>query len=272
MSKLGCGILIVVVLVALLPFALVARSRAIRSKKGAVHPVLDMDQQARKNAQSPSPMFADGRAMRPQIDGVLAREDITLQPETLNDPINPRVIGKPLSLTDPTTHANIMLGRVRPAAMTDDQFNAIKPPTDDAAIAKDTTFYVKTIPLQIPVTPEFIRRGQDRFDIYCFPCHGQSGYGDGPVAIRAKSLQDAPPTNDPTAASAWVQPQNLNEPKILTRTDGHLFNTITHGIRTMPPYDKQISILDRWSIISYVRALQKSQNADISPATRPRSH
>ena len=207
-------------------------------------------------------MFADGRAMRPEIEGTLAREDLTLQPEILNDPLNPRLIGKPLSLTDPTNHANITLGRIRPADMPDAHFNALKPPTDDTAIAKDATFYIKTIPLQIPVTQDFIRRGQERFNIYCAPCHGQSGYGDGPIALRAKSLQDAPPISDPTAASAWVQPQNLHEPKILTRTDGHLFNTITNGIRTMPPYDKQISILDRWSITAYLRALQKSQNTE----------
>jgi len=243
MSKLGCGIFAVVVLLALLPFALVARSRAIRSDKGAVHMVFDMDRQPRQNTQSPSPMFADGRAMRPHIQGTIAREDL-------------------ISLTDPTTYANITLGRVRPADMTDEQFNALKPPIEDAAIAKDTTFYVKIIPLQIPVTHDFIRRSQERFNIYCAPCHGQSGYGDGPVAIRAKSLQNAPPTDDPTAGAAWVQPQNLNDPKIHTRTDGHLFNTITNGIRSMPPYDKQISILDRWSITAYVRALQKSQNTE----------
>ncbi|MCL2640529.1 MAG: cytochrome c [Phycisphaerales bacterium] len=247
MSKLGCGIFAILFLTALLPFALIARSRAIRSEKRAIHMVFDMDRQPRQNPQAPSPMFADGRAMRPHILGTIAREDLILPH---------------LSLSDPTTHANIMLGRVRPADMTDEQFDTLKPPLEDATIAKDTTFYIKTIPLKIPVTHDFSNRGRERFNIYCAPCHGQSGYGDGPVAIRAKSLQTAPPTDDPTAAAAWVEPQNLHDPKILTRTDGHIFNTITHGIRTMPPYDKQIPILDRWSIVAYTRALQKSQNAE----------
>jgi mono/diheme cytochrome c family protein len=58
-----------------------------------------------------------------------------------------------------------------------------------------------------------------------------------------------------------VTPQNLHEPKIAGRPDGHIFNTITNGIRTMAPYDKQIGTEDRWAIVAYVRALQRSQNA-----------
>src|SRR5205823_2858225 len=107
---------------------------------------------------------------------------------------------------------------------------------------------------------------QERFNIYCAPCHGQSGYGDGPVALRAKSLKDAGVAD---AASAWVDPQNLHEAKIHTRPDGHIFNTITNGARTMPPYDKQISVLDRWAIIAYVRALEKSQNETNAPLPAP---
>ena len=111
-----------------------------------------------------------------------------------------------------------------------------------------------------------MHRGQERFNIYCLPCHGASGYGDGPVAQRAKGLQDA--GTDPTAASGWVQPQNLNEAKILSRPDGHIFNTITNGIRNMPAYDKQISVPDRWAIVAYLRAVERSQNArsgDLTP-------
>ena len=64
-------------------------------------------------------------------------------------------------------------------------------------------------------------------------------------------------------------PQNLNEAKISTRPDGSIFNTVSNGARTMPPYDKQISVPDRWAIVAYVRALEHSQNADLkdlSPA------
>ena len=56
-------------------------------------------------------------------------------------------------------------------------------------------------------------------------------------------------------------PQNLNEQKIIDRPDGHIFNTITNGVRNMPAYDKQVGVTDRWYIVAYVRALERSQNA-----------
>jgi hypothetical protein len=78
------------------------------------------------------------------------------------------------------------------------------------------------------------------------------------VYYRSKAIKEA---GVPGRESQLTDPQNLHDPKILSRPDGHIFNTITNGIRTMPPYDKQITILDRWAIVSYIRALQNSQNA-----------
>jgi mono/diheme cytochrome c family protein len=155
--------------------------------------------------------------------------------------------------------------------MTDEQFNAAKPVnlTNDKAtdddIAKDT-FYVATIPPQFKVTPDFIHRGQERFTIYCAPCHGNSGYGDGPIMHRSALIKDA---GAPGRESTLTDPQNLHDPKIHSRPDGHIFNTITNGVRTMPPYDKQISIRDRWAIVAYVRALQNSQNAPADLGGKP---
>src|ERR1039458_7212777 len=105
MAKIGYGIIAVVILLAMLPFAFIARSRASRSENLAVHLVRDMDQQPKKKTQSPSPMFADGRSMRPQIEGTLAQEDLFLHPEILNDPDNPRIIDNndtPIDLKDPS--------------------------------------------------------------------------------------------------------------------------------------------------------------------------
>ena len=142
---------------------------------------------------------------------------------------------------------------------TDDKFDALNPPTSDQDLAKDNGFYVRIIPNEVKVTPEFLHRGQERFNIYCAPCHGMAGYGDGMVNARAQALMAVG-----ADGTAWTQPQNLIEPKIISRPDGSLFNTITNGIRTMPPYDKQITVIDRWAIVAYVRALQHSQHA--SPA------
>ena len=161
------------------------------------------------------------------------------------------------TIDSPEKYAALVLGRVRPAGMTDEQFGAMVPPAkpDD----QEQMFYVKTIPAQIAVTMDFLKRGQERFIIYCSPCHGQSGYGDGMVARRAKGLQDA----GSDAASGWVTPKNYHDDEMRQRPDGHIFNTITNGIRTMPPYDKQITVMDRWAIVAYVRALQRSQDAQL---------
>src|SRR5665213_1675753 len=160
MSKLGLSILAVIFMATLIPFVFVARSRASKSSNSAIHLVLDMDDQPKKKAQSPSPVFKDGRAMRPHIEGTLAKEDLFLEPEMLNDADNPRLVNgsdTPISLANPTVYAALTLGRIRPPGMTDEQFNATKPnskATDDE-IASDTQFYVKTIPSQLKVTPDF---------------------------------------------------------------------------------------------------------------------
>jgi len=106
----------------------------------------------------------------------------------------------------------------------------------------------------MPVSAELLHRGKQRYEIFCTPCHGSAGYGDGIVARRAERLQEP----------AWVPPSSFHVAPALTRPDGHIFNTITHGIRNMPAYGSQIPVEDRWAIVTYVRALQRSQ---ASPAS-----
>ncbi len=117
------------------------------------------------------------------------------------------------------------------------------------ASGKRGSEFCSDIPL--PVTAEFLRRGQGRFQVYCTPCHGQAGYGDGLVAQRAQNLQE----------TAWVPPASLHDPLVRQRLAGQLFDTIRNGVRTMPAYGRQVSVEDSWSIVAYVRALQRSQNA-----------
>jgi len=111
--------------------------------------------------------------------------------------------------------------------------------------------WIEAIPMEL--SPPLLERGRQRFDIYCSPCHGLAGYGDGMVAKRADQLQEG----------TWTPPTSLHTDLVRTRPDGHLFNTISHGIRNMPSYGSQISVDDRWAIVAYVRALQRSQNATI---------
>jgi mono/diheme cytochrome c family protein len=108
--------------------------------------------------------------------------------------------------------------------------------------------------LPLPVTEALMNRGRERYGIFCAPCHGLSGYGDGMVARRADKLQEG----------TWVPPTSYHTAAVRARPVGHIFNTITNGIRTMPPYGPQIPVEDRWAIAAYVRALQRSQDAHLA--------
>ncbi|MFO0693588.1 MAG: cytochrome c [Polyangiales bacterium] len=97
-----------------------------------------------------------------------------------------------------------------------------------------------------------VARGQQRFNVYCTPCHAQSGDGQSMVARRAERLSLI-------GQSGSFQPPSLHDPRIRHIPDGQLYATITNGIRTMPAYRHSIPQDDRWAIVAYVRALQLSQ-------------
>ncbi len=124
--------------------------------------------------------------------------------------------------------------------------------TDDpfyrGRVQGDTTF-VTEFPVQVDST--LMARGRERFEIYCTPCHGLSGNGNGMVNIRAAAL----------AEGTWTPPTDLRSKNVVERPVGHIYNTITNGIRNMPSYKDQIKPRDRWAIVAYVRALQLSRNA-----------
>jgi Cytochrome C oxidase, cbb3-type, subunit III len=105
--------------------------------------------------------------------------------------------------------------------------------------------YIKTIPLE--VTHTFIKRGQQRYNIYCSPCHSLSGDGKGIVPKRG-----------------FLPPPNFHQDKVRAFDDGYIFDVISNGVRNMPDYKKQIPVKDRWAIVAYVRALQRTQNATAS--------
>lgn len=116
-----------------------------------------------------------------------------------------------------------------------------------------TTNFVELNPF--PVTPQLMSRGHERFNIYCAPCHGQLGDGNG---ITKK-----------IGAMAIVA--NLHDQRIVSLPDGEIFNTVSHGKGVMQGYAAQIPVEDRWAIIAYLRALQLSRlgsEADLSPELR----
>ncbi len=103
-----------------------------------------------------------------------------------------------------------------------------------------TTNFIATIPL--PVTEQLMARGQQRYSIYCLPCHDPQGTGKGIVQKYG-----------------YGTVRSLHEKIVVTKGDGEIFNTITYGFNTMMAYGSQISIEDRWAIVAYVRALQRSR-------------
>jgi hypothetical protein len=111
--------------------------------------------------------------------------------------------------------------------------------------AAGTTNYVETNPF--PVTMALLKRGQERFNIYCSPCHGRDADGNG--ITKKLNLM-------PTVA-------NLQDPKIVKYADGEIFFVITYGRNTMGAYGPNVPAEDRWAIIAYLRALQLSHVATI---------
>ena len=106
----------------------------------------------------------------------------------------------------------------------------------------------------MPVTRELLLRGRERFEIYCAPCHGRTGEGNGVIPQRG-----------------FPQPPSLHIERLREAPAGHFVDVITHGYGVMYPYNTRVAPSDRWAIAAYIRALQLSQNArlkDIPPEAR----
>jgi mono/diheme cytochrome c family protein len=118
----------------------------------------------------------------------------------------------------------------------------------------DGDHWITKFPDRVPISDQLARRGKNRFEIYCAPCHGFDGRGMGAV-----------PTRVAAGGGAW-QARNLvdaGNPVAINMPNGQLFNTISNGYNTMMGYAAQIPHADRWAIVLYVRALQRSQNATL---------
>lgn len=115
--------------------------------------------------------------------------------------------------------------------------------------------FVTTIPMTVDA--DLLARGQNRFNIYCSPCHGPTGYGNGMIATRG-----------------FEQPANLNGERVRNAPPGYIYQVIVHGYGAMAPYNYQIrSSRDRWAIVSYIRALELSHGAtldDVPEQERPK--
>jgi mono/diheme cytochrome c family protein len=204
-AKMPAGVywaVAVLAALALLPPAWIAKTRMTPSDKTAIMFITDMVNQPKYQMQQSSPLFADGRAMRPPVPRTVALNELESDP--------PFYQGK-------------------------------------AAGGEFVTDFPVT------VNDPLMKRGQERFAIYCATCHGLAGDGDGMTAQRATKRVEP----------NWVPPSQLYDPRLREMPVGQLFHTITNGVRKMPAYGVQIAPADRWAIVLYVRALQRSHAASI---------
>jgi len=104
--------------------------------------------------------------------------------------------------------------------------------------------WAKGFPAALKVDARLMERGRERFTIYCAPCHGALGDGKGIVTQYN-----------------WGAPANFHSDTFRTMPEGQIFDTITHGTKTMFPYGDKLVPEDRWAVIAYVRALQRAQNS-----------
>jgi len=129
----------------------------------------------------------------------------------------------------------------------------------DSRVAKgrteDDSAYVAVVPNEMIARhggmEGLVKRGQDRFNVYCTPCHDKTGSGDGMIIKHG-----------------MLKPPSFHQDRLRHAPDGQIFATISNGVRNMPAYAPQIPVDDRWAIVSYVRALQLSQ-APIASETKP---
>jgi len=101
-----------------------------------------------------------------------------------------------------------------------------------------------TLPYEI--TQKFIERGQERFNIFCAPCHDRTGRGNGMIVQRG-----------------FKAPPSMHEQRLRDVPIGHFFDVMTNGFGVMYSYASRIPVKDRWAIAAYIRALQFSQNAHL---------
>jgi Cytochrome C oxidase, cbb3-type, subunit III len=196
---------------------LVIATAGFRGQKSGQPPIEifpDMDRQPKVKAQTPSHFYADGRAARPPVDGTV--------PLGYSMPMHKLVDGSVGQATGP--YQQII-------------FSSSPNYFDTGKMGEN---WGTGIPFEVSIA--ILRRGQQRFGIYCGVCHGATGAGNG--VAQKFGLNTV---------------QSLLQDRIRVMSDGEIFNTVTQGKNTMMGYGDRIQVIDRWAIIAYLRALQKSQ-------------
>lgn len=237
---------LLLVLTGLIPAMIVLNMRAGYSTKPRFHVFFDMDFQPKKKAQQTTTIFADGRTMRPQVAGTVARGQLD-EADSFYLGYDPaklaamEAVGNAAKLVSVQDGSAPAAGAAAPAA-------GATPP---AAAPNTNLPWLDKLPIE--ANEANMKLGQTKFQIYCAACHGYGGYGDGLVHKRADAL----------AQGFWIPPSSMHIDRIRSQPVGQIFHTITKGQGKMPGYAASLTPKERWAIALYVKALQKSQNASI---------
>ena len=254
---------LLLVLAGLIPAAIVLNMRASDSDLPRWHVFFDMDFQPKKKPQQGTTIFADGRAMRPAVPGTISRGQLEEQdPFYLgHDPLKMsladyrKAVFVSATDQDPAEAAK-PAEEAKPAAQDAAAAPVASAPANPPAVVGDggtAPKYAWVDKLPIEVTEEHMQIGKTKYETYCSSCHGYSGFGDGLVAKRAASLlQDT-----------WTPPTSLHVDRVQKQPVGQIFHTISKGQGKMASYASSLSAKERWAVVLYVKALQRSRNANI---------
>jgi mono/diheme cytochrome c family protein len=136
-----------------------------------------------------------------------------------------------------------------PAPAFEDGTSARLPP--EHTVSQSTLAYAEAAADPPDVTEKLIERGHERFDIFCSPCHGLAGYGDGMIVQRG-----------------FPAPPSFHSDRLRKAPASHFFDVITKGYGVMYSYASRVPPRDRWAIVAYIRALQLSQHASAEVAEK----
>jgi mono/diheme cytochrome c family protein len=198
--------------------AIVVAAAALVLLGGCERTFRDMYDQPRYKPLAPSRLWPDGRSSRPPVDGTAARSEGSFAGTTSG-----------------------RQGTITPAPAPG-PFDAVR---DELRPAEERATVANVA--MPPMSTSLLARGQERFDIFCSPCHSVAGDGDGMIARRG-----------------FPHPPSFHDDRLRNASDAHFYAVITNGYGVMHSYARRVPPADRLAIIAYIRALQLSQHAPIA--------
>jgi mono/diheme cytochrome c family protein len=184
----------------------------------------EMYDQPKNKPHTPSSLFPDGSASRPQVRGTV-----------------PYSAGAWAGASSGRRGAVTLMPPAAPVTGVDAQ---------GRPLARGGAAAAPGFANPLPITPALLARGQNRFNIFCAPCHSRAGDGDGMIARRG-----------------FPAPPSYHTARLRNAPDSHFYDVISRGYGVMYPYADRVSPHDRWAIVAYIRALQLSQHAPASALT-----